>query len=271
MDWSPKKQWTGVSRAVASLNEVTGRNGGIAMSKATPEPASSTPALPARAPIERVTAASDRDGNGFDLWQEVCRPILDVVSCGPPREFATGFEFYDADGLVFNRVNYSATHFKRTTRHLRGGEGDLILVHMLLSGSEQGQVDGRPFRMDPQRIIVQDWAHAYETVTEDSEQISVAIPRERLASSDFLYEKCPVIDLANDSPKGMMLGNALRSACTALPRSTQAEAPAIAAGFLGMLDGLLNPSAGSAVGSVSEPAAGSQACRSRRTPSAPWN
>ena len=210
---------------------------------------------PVAMPIDRVTveATGGQDGSGFEIWREVCRPILNVASRGPTKTFETAFNFCDVDGLVFNRVSYSATQFQRTSRHLRGGEGDLILVHMLLSGCEEGEVDGREFRMDPTRVIVQDWAHAYETRAEASEQISVAIPRERLAARDLLYEKRPVIEWSHDSPQGRMVGHALRGIWESLPNATQADAPAMAAGFLGLLNGLLDPAGESAAASVPGP------------------
>jgi AraC-like DNA-binding protein len=178
-----------------------------------------------------------------------------VVSRAPLKEFQTAFDFYDVDGLVFNRVRYSAADFKRTPTHLRGGEGDMIVMHMLLSGSERGEVDGKPLRMNPHRVIVQDWAHPYLSSADESEQISVAIPRDRLAARDLLYEKRPVVEWLNESPQGMIVGHSMRGIRESLPHTTKADAPAIAAGFPGLLNRLLDPRGDCAVASV--PGAGS--------------
>ena len=43
------------------------------------------------------------------------------------------------------------------------------------------------------------------------------------------------------TPQGMVLGNAVFSLWRALPRATADDAPALASGFLGLLNGLLSP------------------------------
>ena len=188
-------------------------------------------------------ALDAKDGDGFELWHAACRPVMDISNREPLRRFDAALEFYEVDGLLFNRTRYSAAAFRRTTRHLRSGDNDPLILHMLLRGDENGEVEGGcPLRMDANRIVLHDWAHPFASIAQASEQLCVVIPRERLQGSLHLHARRPVVSWDLHSPSGRILGTALRETWSCLPQATRMDAPALAAGFLGLLDGLLDPS-----------------------------
>lgn len=182
-------------------------------------------------------------GEGFELWHQACKPVLETASRVPLPAFQAAYEFFNVDGLVFNRTRYSATTFQHTPRHLRGSDDDMIVLHMLLRGGERGVADGHALEMGPDRIVMHDWSRPFASVAEDTEQLCVAIPRERIAARDWLHMRQPVVSWQRDSPQGMVLSNSLTSIWQVLPQATQDDAPALAAGFLGLLNGMLDPQA----------------------------
>jgi AraC-like DNA-binding protein len=92
--------------------------------------------------------------------------------------------------------------------------------------------------MDPGRISIHDFAHSYCGVGETSEQYGVVIPRHLLGAQDRIYRH-PMFSWGVDSPQGRLLISALGAIWRELPRATQAEAGALASGFVGLLNGLL--------------------------------
>ncbi len=204
-------------------------------------PEGNGPPSPAAARVERA-AVEAQDEEGFDLWHAACRPVLDVSNREPLARFDAALEFYEVDGLLFNRTRYSAATFRRTPTHLRRGDNDPLVLHMLLRGGERGEVDGGgPIHMHPGRIVLHDWAHPYASISEATEQLCVVIPRERLVAADRLYASRPLVAWDLDSPSGRILGSALRETWRCLPQASRADAPALAAGFLGLLAGILDP------------------------------
>jgi len=185
---------------------------------------------------------TDKGEAAFEVWQEACRPVLEVDPLEPASDFKTKFEFYDVDGLVFNFVQYSAASYRRTSRHLRRTNDDAFVLHLLLRGKEvgvAGRKGGQAFRMGPDRIVLHDWGQTYASTTDATEQISVAIPRHFIERHDLLYRKDPVISWSLSSGPGRLLSSALIGVWRGLPTLTTQDAPSVAAGFLGLLNGVL--------------------------------
>jgi AraC-like DNA-binding protein len=185
---------------------------------------------------------SDQGEAAFAVWHEACRPVLEVSPREPASEFRTRFEFYDVGGLIFNCAQYSAATYRRTSRHLRRTDDDAFVLHLLLRGKEvgvAGRKGGQAFRMGPDRIVLHDWGHAYVSSADATEQISVAVPRHFIERHDVLYRGDPVISWSLSSAPGRLLASALIGVWRGLPTLTTQGAPSVAAGFLGLLNGLL--------------------------------
>jgi AraC-like DNA-binding protein len=95
--------------------------------------------------------------------------------------------------------------------------------------------------MAADRICLQDWAHPYVTVAQSAEQFGVMIPRHRIVARDWVYERQPTMTWMLDSPQGRVLANAWMTLWQSLPHASAADAPTLAAGFLGLLNGLISP------------------------------
>ncbi len=171
--------------------------------------------------------------------------MYEVRARGELPSFRAESEFYELDGLVFGRASYSGTTYTREPQHLRSGETDRISLQLPIGGGvERGLIGDRPFAAATDRITLRDWAHPFTTASEPHEQLSLLIPRERVIAHDFVYEQRPVITWMLDAPQGRMLANALISLWQALPEASAADAPTLAGGILGLLNGLISPDSG---------------------------
>lgn len=204
-----------------------------AMKRYPPEP--STP-LPKVSFDSRQTKGLD----AFAVWHELCRPAFEITALQPNQPFHAAFQFYSVHGLVFNRTSYAATRYQRTRQHIGSDERDHLIVHLLLKGRENIDViGGTNGFMAPDRVVLRDWAHPFTSESTAAEQISVMIPRHLVTASDITYESHPILSWSLDSLPGRLLGTAITQIWESLPNLESAEAPAIASGFLGLLNGLV--------------------------------
>jgi AraC-like DNA-binding protein len=94
--------------------------------------------------------------------------------------------------------------------------------------------------MQPDRISIQDFACSYSGTSESSTSLGVLIPRHLIHCHDRIHKDKPVFSWSLNSPQGLLLRHALESIWASLPDTTTHEAPAMAAGFVGLLNGLLS-------------------------------
>jgi len=168
--------------------------------------------------------------------------MFDVQARDPLPSFRAESEYYELDGLVFGRAAYSGTIYTREPKHLQGGETDRITLQLPIGGGvERGLIGDRPFEMAADRITLRDWAHPFTAASGPLEQLSLLIPRERVVARDFIHDRRPVITWMLDSPQGRVLATALLSLWQTLPRANAADAPTLAGGILGLLNGLISP------------------------------
>jgi len=182
-----------------------------------------------------------RGHDAFEQWHEACRPVFEVEPLGPLRSFKAAFEFYEVDGLVFNRTQYAAASYHRTPSHVKGAGSEFFTLQLLLRGREVGESNGDPLLMAPDRIVLRDWSRPHHSFSEAAEQVSVIIPRDRIAARDLLHDREPAASWIVQSPQGMMLANALMSIWRSLPSASASDAPSISSGLLGLINGLLFP------------------------------
>lgn len=201
------------------------------------------PRLPAR-PLDWVAYRGD-PGNGpaaYDVWHNVCRPVFEVRPRESAANFTSAFKFCDIGGLIFNETQYSAVTFHRTARHVRRSDENHFALHLLLRGRETGWAGTHgehSVAMAPDRIVLHDWGQPFVSMAEATHQISAAIPRECIANRDLFYRKNPVVSWALSSAPGSLLAHALVGIWRGLPALNATDAPAVAQGFLGLLNGLL--------------------------------
>lgn len=191
-------------------------------------------------PVSHLDAAKIPLAHRFDAWHEACTPLFDTTCLGDPGHFDVGGISYLVDRLVFTQVHFERMRFCRGAAHLSNGESDCITVQYYRRGSIKGRLDdGTPLHMAPDRISVQDFAHAYVGAGETTQNFGVIIPRHLLTGHDRIFRHSPMFSWSLDSPQGRLLASALAAIWRELPLARQSESAAIASGFVGLLNGLL--------------------------------
>jgi AraC-like DNA-binding protein len=118
-------------------------------------------------------------------------------------------------------MQFDAIHFSRDRRHSANGESDVIGLQWYRQGAIQGRLDdGTSLRIAPDRLVVQDFAHAYAGIGRSDDHMGVAIPRHLLKQRDRLYERFPVVSCGVRSPQGRVLANALEELWRGLTEET---------------------------------------------------
>lgn len=207
----------------------------------TPRRAEAPPAEPPTPDgLARVTLDPQDGPEAFDHWQETTRSVFQVEPIGDPTSFRFWSDFFYVNGVIVDHVRFSAASYRRDARHIKSSDEDFISLHLPIRGVERGQVNDNPHAMTPGQITLQDWAHPYATVTEPIEKFGIVIPRRLIAKSDRLYEQRPVIAWPLDTPAGRMFEAAWMQLWWGLPVARSDEAPRLASGFLGLLNGLID-------------------------------
>ncbi|MEM7808062.1 MAG: AraC family transcriptional regulator [Planctomycetota bacterium] len=196
--------------------------------------------LPERHPLPRVTLRRPTDG--FDMWHELCRPVMDTAARQTTDDFECDVEFADVGGVVCGRTAYGATRFVRSAEQARSDAGDGWAVHMLTRGEERVDDGKGSYVVRPDRIVLADWRHGYTKDATAADQLSLFIPR----------HLCPRPDLGGrsavwwhrDSPAGRVLATAIETTWSTLPDVTVDQASAVGAGLRGLLGGLLDAADG---------------------------
>ncbi len=193
-----------------------------------------------RVPVANLFTAGVTPFDQFEAWRQASAPLFDVVLLGDPATFSAGATCHLAGGLVFTRVFFERMHFSRRKRHLSDGESDCISLQYYRTGSIKGCLDdGTPLLMAPDRISLQDFAHAYCGVGETSDNFGVVIPRHRIDHREWINRHRPMFSWSVDSPNGRLLMGTLAGIWRELPNATQNQAAALSSGLVGLINGLL--------------------------------
>jgi AraC-like DNA-binding protein len=176
----------------------------------------------------------------FEAWHQAADPMFDVLPVQDPETYSCASTFYQVEQLMFCNTSFEGMQFVRPPQKLSGSESDCITVQYYATGQIRGSLqDGTPLVMQPNCISVQDFAHAYSGFGETTNNFGVIIPRHLIAVHDEIYKNYPMFSWEITSIRGRLLLHTLNTLWQQLPHLPQAEASAAAAGFVGLLNGLL--------------------------------
>ena len=202
-------------------------------------PSVQTPTNDELVPVARLSTSAIPGADQFELWHEAAAPLFDTVPVAGISGFTAGATCYLLEQLVFTHVHFDRMRFTRSSRHLGTSGDDCISLQYYRHGSIRGQLNnGTDLFMAPDRISLQDFSHGYSGVGQSNDNFGVIIPRHLIVTHSRVRER-PMFSWPLDSPQGQLLGIAITSIFRQLPQTTQSQAPALASGFLGLLNGLL--------------------------------
>ena len=191
-------------------------------------------------PVARLSAEEIPLEHQFEVWKQAASPLFDVIPMRNTRSFSCSAASYLVEHLTFTNTTFDKMQFTRTSRHLSSPGSDCIMLHYYCSGQVQGVLEsGEPLQIASDIISIQDLAHPYTCIGETANQFSVVIPRHAIAVHDQIYKNYPTFSWPVNSPAGRVLAQAWLTIWQNLPNTSQTDAPAIAQGFIGLLNGLL--------------------------------
>ncbi len=194
-----------------------------------------------RLPMVHLSTEKIPQEHQLEVWQQTASPLFDVIPMKDMRSFSCSVTSYLVGQLTFNHTTFDRTQFIRTSRHLSIHGSDCITLQYYCSGQIQGNLEsGVQLQMASDRISIHDFAHPYTGIGETSNQFAIVIPRHLITVHDQIYKNYPVFSWSVNSSVGRILTHAWLTIWKNLPDMSQADASAIAQGFIGLLNGLLS-------------------------------
>jgi AraC-like DNA-binding protein len=172
----------------------------------------------------------------FEAWHEAARPLFDTAPGHQERSFSGGGTVARLGELIVTEVDFTGQRFRRTRRHTAETGG--FSLQLYTRGGVVGTTEDVPYRLAPDRIALFDFSREHHAIaTQPSEVLGASIPRDQLDISAAVDP--PAVMWSRISPAGRLLIGALRLLRGEIDRLPAAQAAEAAAGFIGLLNGLL--------------------------------
>ena len=185
------------------------------------------------------------EADRFDVFNDASRALWHRLPA-TRGTFECNAVDYLVHDIILYHLRYEAHAIVRTHSQVATGLSDGISVQLHRHGSMRGAVGEVELSAARDRIVLQDLAHPFSVWTEDAEVIGVIVPRARIDCHDWIRVHAPVITWPVDSPPGRILTSALTTLLTELPGAEMSDGPLLASSFVGLLNGLLQPTGGHA-------------------------
>jgi AraC-like DNA-binding protein len=190
-------------------------------------------------PTVRLDPSEMPVGDRFDAWHEATRPMFDTRPLGDPGLASVACTAYHVDDLVLCDVSFSAQVFRRDRPHLASGDNDDLTIQLYTKGAIRGDVHGERLLMAPDRVAFHDFSLPYTGHCEDSANLGIVIPRHLVKAHDHIRARHPMFGWSLNSAKGQMLALAIHALFQQVAAARAEDAPALSAGFVGLVNGLL--------------------------------
>lgn len=200
-------------------------------------------------PVARLRKADIPLKHQFDVFKQTTAPLFDIKPIGDTDAFSGSMTGYLVDQLIFTQASFDELQLTRTPQHCARYGTDCIVLQYCYSGGFHGTLaSGAPLNMTGDVISIQDLAHPFRGIGQSDCFFSIIIPRHAMATlfprrstlHAPLYQHYPTLSLPVNSPVGRVLTQAWLTLWETLPTTSQADVPAIAQGFIGLLNGLFS-------------------------------
>ncbi|MEO1240855.1 MAG: helix-turn-helix domain-containing protein [Pseudomonadota bacterium] len=173
-----------------------------------------------------------------DAWADAMRSIYDI---GFPSNSRNGFhakiDAWLLENLIFTKVAFGEQRFDRRERQLRQDDLGYLSLQIYRSGQLTGILDDQLVQMSPGAIHILDFSRNWQAIADDSVVEGIIIPHGAIGYDPSRHPAHMKFDL--QSPTGRVLENAMKSLIQQLPDTLLKDAPPLAAGFRGLLRGLV--------------------------------
>ncbi len=182
------------------------------------------------------------DKNARDAWIDAMDPIYDIAfPTDAPQEFEASVNAWLLDNLIFTKVAFGEQKFIREHRHLHQDDLEYLSLQIYTKGRGHGVLGDIPVTMSPGSIHILDFRRNWQAICEESAVDGIIIPYSAIGYDPSVHPAHMEFDIT--SPVGRVLYSAIHAMTLQLPHLEEEAAPAIAAGFGGLLRGLLISSA----------------------------
>jgi len=165
----------------------------------------------------------------FAFWRDFVCDSLIQVDCIPTSQepFLGEIGIARLDDLLFSRLAVKGHNFPhkylRTSRRIRQGGEDVLLVNLHLSGMSFISQDGRDAQLGPGDIVCFDSTRPYVAVSRNCEQLVLHVPRRACLEAIGPTEPLTARPIRGDTEMGALLGNFLRHAGSLVQRAESVE------------------------------------------------
>lgn len=189
-------------------------------------------------PLVRFDGQAFPERLRFDAWRAIIGPFLDTAPLGDRRPFDVRYQTYAVDGVLISETASGAHTVDRAARHVRRGGTDHVILRIPSRGRMVLGIGDMPVILQPGVVSLSDLRYEMHGHTTESEHIHCMIPRHRIET--LAFDRIPALQWSSGSPEGRLLGNALRTVWSELPTARAAESKRLAAGLVGLINGLLS-------------------------------
>jgi len=191
----------------------------------------------AKLPVIQLNPATIPVTDRFEAWRQWVSPIIDVAPGENQRMEGAAFTTRLLDTLIFGDFNVGAQVIHRGASHIGSPHSEMLILDMYSSGSARGLIGDTYVQRGPGVIDITDYSRQSQIVATDAVFLSVSIPHRAIGYDPARHPAN--FKIPTNGPVGRVLADAFLTLNAQLPEVTLVEAPALAAGFCGLLRGLL--------------------------------
>lgn len=117
-----------------------------------------------------------------DFWREIARPLFDTTHSGGGGEkmLAGSVNSLLLGSLLVGRSSFNGQENRRDRRLILTSSLDAYMVQLFVSGTLEGDCDGRSISVSPGDIAVFDLARSFSNRVREGSTLIVMLPRERV-------------------------------------------------------------------------------------------
>lgn len=173
-----------------------------------------------------------------DLWADTVRPLFFVSPIGEARHSAAQLaQGWLVDRLVFCEAKFDALVSHRTKKHSLDAPGALV-VQSYVYGDNICEVGGQPGRIGTGEVNLTDYGREHRCFHASPTHVHSMIVAHELVGYDPSIHPA-TMRFPTDTVIGHVIYRTLMAIHEKLDQTTDAEAPAIANGFIGLMRAVL--------------------------------
>lgn len=187
----------------------------------------------------RAETMSPEDNAG--AWREAVGTLFDVdeLGHGEPGPFRADLTSFALGPVLLGTTRASGQRFRRTVDTIARSNVDHIIMQLYVRGGYEGVAGQRPMRVQPGDICLFDLAQTLDTRATAFENVTMVIPRPKLASYLPNVEALHGLVIPGTEVAGALIGRHLQALVDVAPSMMQAECEMAVEASIGLITACL--------------------------------